>query len=112
MKSKTDVSHNIPQFDKMILAQINTKIKMLYFDNGRECVNQFLANFMVQHDILHQRTCVYTPQKNGIAERKVCHLPEVACSFSMHVPKCFWTKAVMTAIFLVCLPRFFIFKLL
>lgn len=58
----------------MILTQFNTKIKIFHSNNGREFVNQFLANFMAQHDILYQKTNVCTPEQNGIAEHKNCHL--------------------------------------
>ena len=103
MKSKSDVLHIIPQFYNMILTQFNTKVKVFHSDNGREFVNQSLAVFMTQHGILHQTTCVYTPQQNGIAERKNRHILEVARAlcFAMHVPKRFWTEAVLTAVFLI-----------
>ena len=53
--------------------------------------------------IVHQSSCVDTPQQNGIAERKNRHLLEVARSlmFSTHVPKHFWGKAVLTAAYLI-----------
>ena len=102
MKSKSDVSRIIPQFYNMILTQFNKNIKVFHSDNGREFVNQSLAEFMTQHGILHQKTCVYTPQQNGIAERKNRHILAVARSicFTMHVPKCFWAEAVLTSVFL------------
>ena len=76
---------------------------MFHSDNGREFVNQPLVDFFKQHGILHQTTCVYTPQQNGIAERKNRHLLEVARAlcFTMHVPKRFWADAVMTAVYLI-----------
>ena len=103
MKSKSDVCHIIPQFYNMILTQFNTRIKVFHSDNGREFVNRSLADFMIQHGILHQTTCVYTPQQNGTAERKNRHFLEVARAlcFTMHVPKHFWAEAIMAAVFLI-----------
>ncbi|XP_071933922.1 uncharacterized protein [Coffea arabica] len=103
MKSKSDVCHIIPQFYNMILTQFNTKIKVFHSDNGREFVNRSLADFMIQHGILHQTTCVYTPQQNGTAERKNRHFLEVARAlcFTIHVPKHFWAEAIMAAVFLI-----------
>ena len=58
---------------------------------------------MLQHEILHQTSCVDTPSHNGVAERKNRHLLETARAllFQMHVPKHFWADAVSTARFLI-----------
>ncbi|CAL9245665.1 unnamed protein product, partial [Arabidopsis halleri] len=47
--------------------------------------------------------CPYTPQQNGVAERKNRHLMEVTRSmmFHTHVPKRFWGDAVLTACYLI-----------
>ncbi|GJR41731.1 putative ribonuclease H-like domain-containing protein [Tanacetum coccineum] len=47
-------------------------------DNGTEFVNQNMTKFCNDHGILHQTSCAYTPQQNGIAERKHKHLLNVA----------------------------------
>ncbi|GJT55531.1 ribonuclease H-like domain-containing protein [Tanacetum coccineum] len=47
-------------------------------DNGTEFVNQNMTKFCNDHGILHQTSCAYTPQQNGIAERKHRHLLNVA----------------------------------
>ena len=52
---------------------------------------------------MHHSSCVYTPQQNGVAERKNEHLLEVARSimFTMNVPKLFWREAILTAAYLI-----------
>ena len=103
LKSKNDVIHVISQFSKVIATRFHTPVQVFHFDNGREFVNQSLADFFKEHGILHQTTCTYTPQQNGIAERKNWHILEVARAlcFTMRVSKRFWAKAVMTAVFLI-----------
>ena len=103
LKSKYDVLHVIPQFSKMVITQFNTWVKVFLFDNDREFVNRSLATLFQENGILHQITCVYTPQLNGIAERKNRHSLEVARTlcFTMHVPKRFWVDTVMTTVFLI-----------
>jgi hypothetical protein len=56
-----------------------------------------------QKGILHQTSCVYTPQQNGISERKNRHLLEVTRTllFQNNVPKIFWSEAVLTATYLI-----------
>ncbi|XP_013601231.1 PREDICTED: uncharacterized protein LOC106308637 [Brassica oleracea var. oleracea] len=58
---------------------------------------------VAQHGILHQTSCPYTPQQNGVAEGKNIHLMEVARSMMFHksVPKRFWSDAVMNACYLI-----------
>ena len=53
--------------------------------------------------MIHQTSCPYTPQQNGVAERKNRHLMEVARSMMFHtnVPKRFWGVAVMTTCYLI-----------
>ena len=101
LKSKHDVLHVIPQFSKMVITQFNTRVKVFHSDNGCEFVNRSLATLFQENGIFHQTTCAYTPQHNGIAERKNCHFLEVARAlcFTMHVPKRFWADAA--AVFLI-----------
>src|SRR5690606_24744027 len=58
---------------------------------------------LAKHGIVHQTSCPYTPQQNGVAERKNRHLMEVARSMMFHsnVPKRFWSDAVQTACYLI-----------
>ncbi|KAL1224867.1 Retrovirus-related Pol polyprotein from transposon RE1 [Cardamine amara subsp. amara] len=52
---------------------------------------------------MHQTSCPYTPQQNGVAERKNRHLMEVARSmmFNTNVPRRFWSDDVTTACYLI-----------
>ena len=58
---------------------------------------------MSEKGIIHQTLCAHTPQQNGVAERNNRHLLEVArcLLFHMHVPKQFWSDAVLTACYLI-----------
>uniref|UniRef100_A0A2N9EW46 Integrase catalytic domain-containing protein n=1 Tax=Fagus sylvatica TaxID=28930 RepID=A0A2N9EW46_FAGSY len=62
-----------------------------------------LSAYFHAYGIIHQTSCVDTPQQNGVAERKNRHLLEVARSllFAMHVPKSFWGDVVLIAAYLV-----------
>jgi hypothetical protein len=55
--------------------------------------------FFKKWGIIHESSCVNTPQQNGVAERKNGHL--LACTraflFQNNVPKHFLGKAVLTA---------------
>ncbi|KAA0039229.1 putative polyprotein [Cucumis melo var. makuwa] len=53
--------------------------------------------------IVHQNSCAYTPQQNGVAERKDHHLLEVAHSLmlSTSLPSYLWGDAILTAAHLI-----------
>uniref|UniRef100_A0A2N9EUP8 Integrase catalytic domain-containing protein n=1 Tax=Fagus sylvatica TaxID=28930 RepID=A0A2N9EUP8_FAGSY len=56
-----------------------------------------------QWGIIHQTSCVRTPQQNGIAERKNGPILAIARALmlQMHIPKLFWADAVLTATYLL-----------
>ena len=49
--------------------QLNKKIKILRSDRGGEYESPF-ERFYAKNGIIHQTTAPYSPQQNGIAERK------------------------------------------
>ena len=90
-------------FQNHITNQFNVKIKVFRSDNGGEYTSNAFKNHVAKHGIIHQTSFPYTPQQNGVAERKNRHLMEVARSmmFQTNVPKRFWSDAVMTACYLI-----------
>ncbi|XP_010496878.1 PREDICTED: uncharacterized protein LOC104773906 [Camelina sativa] len=78
-------------------------VKVLRSDNGGEYTSHKFKEHLAKHGILHQTSCPYTPQQNGVAERKNRHLMEVARSmmFHSHVTRRYWGDAVMTACYLI-----------
>ena len=58
---------------------------------------------MSSHEILHQSSCAYTPQHNGVDEHKNRHLVETTCTFLLHhrVPQHFWEDATLAACYLI-----------
>lgn len=104
LKSRSDLFSVFTLFVAEIQTHFGRTIKFLRSDNAPEyktCTQ--IQSFMASHGILHHTSCSYTPQQNGVAERKNRHLLEVsrAMRFHMNVPKCFWDDAVLTACFLI-----------
>ena len=73
----------------MVETQFFVKVKSIRSNNGPEFA---LNNFYGSKGILHQTSCVETPQQNGVVERK--HQPRLvvarALLFHANLPKFFW----------------------
>jgi transposase InsO family protein len=50
--------------------QLERKIKRLRSDRGGEYFSDDFSDFCVEHGITHERTPPYSPQSNGVAERR------------------------------------------
>ncbi|KAF7808226.1 sacsin isoform X2 [Senna tora] len=103
LKEKSAAASTFKNFYSMVKNQFNTPIKIFRTDNGREFFNNTLDSFLLENGIVHQSSCVETPQQNGIAERKNRHLLETARAllFTNNVPHRYWGEAVLSAAYLI-----------
>ncbi|GJQ93956.1 putative RNA-directed DNA polymerase [Tanacetum coccineum] len=103
LKSKNEVFNNIVSFYNLIKNQFEKNIKVFRSDNGTEFINNQVDSFLKINGILHQTTCPYTPQQNGVAERKHRHLLNTARAlmFQGGLPLNMWTESILTATYLI-----------
>ena len=78
MKNRAELFSIFQKFYAEIQTQFNVSIRVLCSNNVREYFFTPFTSFMSQHEILHQSSCAYTPQQNGVAEHKNRHLVETA----------------------------------
>ncbi|CAJ2678503.1 unnamed protein product [Trifolium pratense] len=100
MKSKAETRNHVINLIKMIQTQFNHQVKIVRSDNGPE----FLMNeFYASKGILHQTSCVESPQQNGRVERKHQHILNIARALLYHsnLPKTFWSYAVLHATYII-----------
>lgn len=66
-------------------------------------MNSVCENMFRNLGIIHQKSCAYTPQQNGVAERKHIHILEVirAVRFQKNIPIKFWGQCVLSAVYLI-----------
>ncbi|GJR87327.1 retrotransposon protein, putative, ty1-copia subclass [Tanacetum coccineum] len=82
--------------------QLDRKIKVVRSDRGDEYVSPF-AELCVKHGIRHEFTAPYSPQQNGIAERKNRTLKEMvnAMLISSGLSQDMWGEAILTATYIL-----------
>lgn len=103
LNSKTEVSEKFLDFKRMIENQTGRKIKAMRSDNGSEFCCKSFQNILSSSGIVHQTTNPYTPEQNGVAERKNRTIVEKAkCMlFDAGLPTKFWAEAVHTAVYIM-----------
>ena len=95
----TDVFHIFSKFLTVVPTQFKTCVKTIHSDNGGEFLSTRFKTILNSYGIIHHRSCPYTPQQNGIVERKHRHLLDTACSlmFQASLPSPFWGHAILMA---------------
>ncbi|KAI5339023.1 hypothetical protein L3X38_018295 [Prunus dulcis] len=103
LAKKSDVFPTFITFKKMVENRFSSKIKQLQVDGGGEFINKLFLAFLRDHGISHQISCPYTPQQNGVVERKHRHIVAMGlCLLAQsRLPLSFWVEAFSTAVFLI-----------
>jgi hypothetical protein len=101
LKTKDETKKSLINFIAFIENQFHTTLKCLRSDNGTEFV--VMGDFLSSKGIIHQKSCVETPQQNGIVERKHQHILNVARSLSFHsnLPLTMWNFSVQHVVHII-----------
>ncbi|GAA0171713.1 hypothetical protein LIER_25685 [Lithospermum erythrorhizon] len=75
---KSNVFPILEAFIAYVSTQFNTQVKAIKSDNAPEFTGRTAMNFYTSKGIIHQSSCVHTPQQNDIVERKHKHLLETS----------------------------------
>nr|AAC67205.1 putative retroelement pol polyprotein [Arabidopsis thaliana] len=99
--AKSEVRSVLTNFLAYTEKQFGKSVKIIRSDNGTEFM--CLSSYFKEQGIVHQTSCVGTPQQNGRVERKHRHILNVsrALLFQASLPIKFWGEAVMTAAYLI-----------
>jgi len=107
MHSKGEVLDKFKKFKAHVELQHETFIKCFRNDRGGEFYH---SNFFESTSIVHQTTTPYSPQQNGIAERKNRVLEEMVNTMLSYsgLSRGYWGEAMLTACYI--LNREFLIK--
>lgn len=103
MKFKSEVALIFRNFKAWVENQTGCKIQVIRSDNGTEYTAERFDEFCKEAGIEHHLSVAYSPQQNGVCERKNRTIMDMArCMMhEMDLPKSFWAEAANTAVFLL-----------
>lgn len=103
MRQRSELPTIYIQFAQMIHTQFSCTIQTLRTDNALEYRDSSLLNFLSDQGTIVQRSCPYTSQQNGRAERKHRHILDTvrALLLSASCPDRFWGEAALTAVYTI-----------
>ena len=99
---KNEVFEHFSHFHTLVQTQFQKNIQILRSDNGREFVNLKMKTFCHDKGLVHQTTCPYTPEQNGVSERKNRTLLEMARAMLIesNAHRIFWPEAIAASAYL------------
>lgn len=96
LQKKSDVARCIKRYVAHVKTRFGRAPCVIRSDGGGEYVNDELRSFYEAEGIQAQYTAAYSPQQNGVAERKNRTLQEMATCMLLdaNMPKKYWGEAV------------------
>jgi transposase InsO family protein len=99
LQEKSQTQETLKGFLKRAQNEFGLRIKKIRSDNGTEFKNSQIEGFLEDEGIKHEFSSPYTPQRNGVVERKNRTLLDMARTMldEYKTPDWFWAEAINTA---------------
>jgi transposase InsO family protein len=99
LQDKSETQEMRKKFLRMAQNEFDVKVKKIRSGNGTEFKNTQVEDSLDEECIKHKFSAPYTPQQNGLAERKNCTLLEMARTMfdEYKTSDRFWVEAINTA---------------
>ncbi|CAI7731901.1 unnamed protein product [Closterium sp. NIES-53] len=82
---KSDVLLEFQKWLVLVERQTKKSVLMLRSDRGGEFIGKKFTNFVDGKGIVHDLTCPYTPEQNGMAEREMRTVAELVRTMLLHM---------------------------
>jgi hypothetical protein len=99
LHEKSQTQDTLKGFLRQAQNEFELRIKQIRSDNGTEFKNSQIEGFLEEEGIKHELSSPYTPQQNGIVERKNRTLMDMARTMldEYKTTNWFWAEAINTA---------------
>jgi hypothetical protein len=98
MQDKSGTQGTLKRFLRRSQNEFELKVKNIRSDNGSEFKNLQVKEYLEEEGTKHEFSAPYTPQQNGVVERKNMTLIDMAGTMlgEYKTPERFWSKAMNT----------------
>jgi transposase InsO family protein len=98
LQDKYETQGTLKRFLRRAQNEFELKVKKIRNDNGSEFKNLQVEEYLEEEGIKHEFSAPYTPQQNGVVERKNMTLIDMARTMlgEYKTPERFWLKAMNT----------------
>jgi transposase InsO family protein len=99
LQDKSETQSTLKFFLRRAQTEFELKVKKIRSDNGYEFKNLQVEEYLEEEGIKHEFSAPYTPQQNGVVERKNKSLIDMVRTMlgEYKTPKRFWSEAINTA---------------
>jgi transposase InsO family protein len=99
LQEKSQTQETLKRFLRQAQNECGLRIKKIRSDSGTEFKNSEIEGFLEEYGIKHEFSSPYTPQQNGVVERKNRTLLDMARTIldEYKTPNRFWAEAIKTA---------------
>ncbi|GJU64890.1 zinc finger, CCHC-type containing protein [Tanacetum coccineum] len=103
LTSKDQAFSTFKEFRQKIEMEMRMKVRMLRTDRGGEFTSNEFTKYCKENGIARQLTAPYSPQQNGVVERRNRTVLSTTRSMmkAMKLPVNFWVEAVIHAIYIL-----------
>ena len=103
MVEKSEAFITFKNYKSCVEKETGSYIRCLRTDRGGEFTSHEFTNFCKENGIRRQLTAAYTPQQNGVAERKNQTIMNMVRNMlsGRKIPKTFWSEAVNWTVYVL-----------
>jgi hypothetical protein len=87
----------------MVEKEKGVGIKCLRSDGRRKYFLNEFNEYLKEHGIQKKYSCSYSPQQNGVVERKNTHITKITCAMlnEKNLPNYFWSEIVTIVVYVI-----------
>jgi hypothetical protein len=99
MKYRSQAKDRLKEFLDTTVREYQGNVKHFRTDNAKEYISGHFNSILHKHSIKPEHSAPYTPEQNGVAERKLRTIVTIAAALlkDSNLPQLYWSHAMQTA---------------